>query len=84
MSKLDTKSIIMSRRARFMAAAIAGLSTGAVTGCDCNPLRPCLSIAPPDTDAAPGADAGAKVAPEAAAPPASVCLEFVPPEREAR
>jgi hypothetical protein len=66
-----------------MAAALAGLSGSAAPGCDCNPLRACLSIAPTDSDAGatPGADGAASAPTEDPAPPARVCLEFVPPER---
>lgn len=82
MTERDTKSAILGRRARFVAAALAGLSGSVASGCECNPLRPCLSVVPPDAGAKPGADGAASIPAEDPPPPVRVCLEFVPPDRE--
>jgi hypothetical protein len=81
---------ILSRRARFVAAALYGLSLGA-GGCDCSPFA-CLSpVAPPAPPATPpGPQGQGPVVPPATppiAPPTpphpclsmpSPCLEVVP------
>lgn len=53
----DSRKRIAERRARFMAAAVAGIGAASLTACSqCNPLV-CLSPAP--IDAGPPLDAGA-------------------------
>lgn len=69
MSDDDLKNLILSRRARFVAAALA--ATGLAS---CSPT-PCLDIAVPPTDASTDANDAAKDAPTDAP---QVCLAPIP------
>lgn len=87
MSDDDAKRRILARRAKFVAAAVAGL--GAVSACDhCGSPRPCLepplaSTTPPGpclsvSTVPTGVDAGAVIDPDAAPRP-HPCLSIIRP-----
>lgn len=79
------KKIVLARRARFIAAAVAGLGLA----CGKEKAAPCLSIAAPQQDAAPfpepTACLSAPIPQEPSAPDAEPrpCLSIAPPVRDA-
>jgi hypothetical protein len=78
----DAKRAILARRARFVAAALAGVSA-----CDPKPSEPqvCLSqiyIPEADADAPTVADAGARIEGDAGEEPPRPCLSPLPPPRD--
>jgi hypothetical protein len=73
----DARQKILARRARFVAAALAGLTS---TGCDETSPEPCLS------PVATGVDAGTTASTRASVerpPGPSVCLSPMPPPEDA-
>lgn len=82
----DARRILLSRRARFLAAAIASIGTASAEGC--KPMV-CLEPAPPAEDASADAEAGTRTneggvtALDAGGELPQSCLSQTPPDPDA-